>query len=103
MKVNVLGTKYKIIKHDKDNPIRIGDCDGYCDYSVKEIHIAEMEDYEWGNVDAHANRTIRHELVHAYLYESGLSAETWANNEEIVDWMAIQIPKINEKYKELEI
>ena len=103
MEVDVLGTTYSIIKHDKNNPIKIGDCDGYCDYSVKEIHIAEMEDYEWGNVEAHANRVMRHELVHAYLYESGLSAETWANNEEIVDWMAIQIPKINEKYKELEI
>lgn len=103
MKVDVLGTKYKIIKHNKDNPIRIDGCDGYCDYTVKEIHIAEMEDYEWADVEAHANKVIRHELVHAFLYEGGLNSESWARNEEIVDWMAIQIPKIANKFNKLNI
>jgi len=41
--------------------------------------------------------------VHAFLYEGGLNSESWARNEEIVDWMAIQIPKIANKYKELNI
>ena len=103
MKVDVLGTKYKIIKHNKNNPIRINGCDGYCDYTVKEIHIAEMEDYEWADIKSHANKVIRHELVHAFLYESGLDIESWARNEELVDWMAIQIPKVANKYKELNI
>lgn len=103
MKVDVLGTKYKIIKHNKNNPIRINGCDGYCDYTVKEIHIAEMEDYEWADIKGHANKVIRHELVHAFLYESGLDVESWARNEELVDWMAIQIPKVANKYNELNI
>lgn len=103
MKVDVLGTKYKVIKHNKNNPIRIDGCDGYCDYTVKEIHIAEMEDYEWADIKNHANKVIRHELVHAFLYESGLDIESWARNEELVDWMAIQIPKVANKYNELNI
>lgn len=37
---------------------------------------------------------IRHELVHAFLFESGLSVNSWADNEEIVDWIAIQFPKL---------
>lgn len=103
MEVNVLGTIYKIIKHDKDDPIRINNCDGYCDYSVKEIHLSEPEGYEWADVEEHFNKVIRHEIVHAFLYESGLNIESWAKEEEIVDWMAIQIPKIANKYKELNI
>lgn len=103
MKIDILGTVYTIIRHGKDNPIRIKDCDGYCDYSVKEIHLAEKEGYEWADVDGHFDKVLRHELVHAYLYESGLNIESWARDEEIVDWMAIQIPKIADKYKELEI
>ena len=40
-----------------------------------------------------------HELVHAFLYESGLSINSlspsgWASNEEMTDWMAIQGPKL---------
>ena len=35
-------------------------------------------------------KVIRHELVHAFLFESGLSVNSWADNEEIVDWIAIQ-------------
>lgn len=42
---------------------------------------------------------MRHEIVHAYLYESGLaenslSVANWATNEEMVDWIARQFPKI---------
>ena len=49
------------------------------------------------------NKTLRHETVHAFLYESGLNRNTfsgggkpWAANEEMVDWFAIQGPKIME-------
>ena len=49
---------------------------------------------------------LRHEIVHAYLYESGLRENSekqyaWADNEEMVDWFAIQGPKIFKTYKEL--
>lgn len=40
---------------------------------------------------------MRHELTHAMLSESGLQSESaWAMNEEIVDWIAIQGPKLME-------
>ena len=46
---------------------------------------------------------LRHELIHAFLFESGLDqnsnlCESWAINEEMVDWMAIQMPKIMNIY-----
>jgi hypothetical protein len=51
--------------------------------------------------------TIRHEIVHAFLNESGLgwnalpNERAWAKNEEMVDWIAIQFPKIAKVFREL--
>lgn len=50
-------------------------------------------------------QTIRHELVHAFLDESGLQENSnqfegsWATNEEMVDWIALQGPKIYEAWR----
>lgn len=54
---------------------------------------------------AYQKKVLRHEIVHAFLYESGLwqnayGSKCWAKNEEMIDWMAIQIPKIQKAYKE---
>ena len=52
---------------------------------------------------------LRHELIHAFLSESGLSYSSlnyssgWAKNEEMVDFFAIQFPKIAKVFKELKI
>jgi uncharacterized membrane protein len=53
-------------------------------------------------------RILRHEIIHAFLFESGLaddsnSADAWAVNEEMVDWFARQAPKIYKVYKELKL
>ena len=50
-------------------------------------------------------QTLRHEIVHAFLGESGLSnnsnsIDAWARNEEVVDWFAIQGPKIYKAWQE---
>ena len=37
-------------------------------------------------------KIIRHEIIHAYLYESGL--DSYAEDETIVDWIAAQFPKM---------
>ena len=42
---------------------------------------------------------LRHEIVHAFLFESGLaessfSTDAWAKNEEMIDWIAFTGPKI---------
>jgi hypothetical protein len=45
-------------------------------------------------------------VIHAYLSESGLNSSSngvdcWARNEEMVDWFAIQMPKIVKTFGEL--
>lgn len=105
MKANVLGTEYEIVKNVKEEENKyIADVDGYCDFTEKKIYITDMEDYEWKDKQYHENKVIRHELVHAFLYESGLDINTtWARNEEIVDWIAIQSTKMNETFKQIEV
>ena len=54
-------------------------------------------------------RNLRHEIIHAFFNESGLSDNSfeftgaWAKNEEMVDWLAIQSPKIFRVFQELDI
>ena len=54
---------------------------------------------------AYQRKVIRHEIIHAFLYESGLwqssfNCKAWAQNEEMVEWFAIQSPKIFRAFRE---
>ena len=53
-------------------------------------------------------KQLRHEIVHAFLSESGLQAnyehyKQFGHEEPIVDWFAIQSTKIFKVFKELDI
>lgn len=103
-KVNVLGTEYKIHFGSENDYPGLKEMDGYTDSSAKEIIIDDMSKavgdvYSKKNLAAYQKQVLRHEIIHAFLSESGLdgnghSAEHWEYNEEMVDWMAIQSPKI---------
>lgn len=100
--VSILGTPWTIL-FEQDLP---EGCEGFSDFSTKEIKIAHFEndgshEGEIGDLDYFIERVVLHELIHAHLYESGLAfcsdmAEAWAENEEMVDWMALQHNKIEE-------
>lgn len=111
--VNILGTEYTItIKgYNEDEIFKRCGANGYCSYTDKEIVLCNMSTYpDWEHESAKAinnqmKTTLRHEIVHAFLGESGLSAnsnetDAWARNEEMVDWIAIQGPKIWKAWKE---
>jgi predicted SprT family Zn-dependent metalloprotease len=58
------------------------------------------------DMDTFIKKVIRHEIIHAFLIESGLNnnsmkVEYWAQNEEMVDWIAYQFPKISMVFKEI--
>lgn len=110
--INILGTNYKIhFKNEEEEP-RLKRNWGFTDLYTKEICIAtdcEKETEETcKNLVEFKHKVMRHEILHAFLYESGMrecsnSTEAWVQNEEMVDWFAIQIPKIVKIYKELNI
>ena len=103
MKINVLGTEYEVVESNESLDDYLKDRDGYCDSSTKICVIDEMSREEPGqkrNIKAYKNTVIRHELIHAFLYESGLDSCSWALNEELVDWFAIQFPKLYKAFEE---
>lgn len=106
MKVNVLGTEYSVITANQSTDKGLVDLDGYCDTSTKECVIDEMADtspHAKKDLPEYKKEVIRHELVHAFLYESGLDVSShneWAKNEEMVDWIAKQFPKMLKAFKE---
>ena len=110
MKVNILGTEYTI-EHRKaaDNQKISEGCDGYCDTSVKLIVVEEMEAEPNSKADLefYGKQVVRHEIIHAFMHESGLDANScsfeggWATNEEMIDWFAIQSPKIFKAFKDV--
>ena len=60
------------------------------------------ESYE--DLELWQRKTLRHEIVHAFLYESGLwqnSFKDWARNEEMTDWIALQFEKLLDVFKEV--
>ena len=112
MKAIILGTEYKIFFKDDEEDPRISNLWGFTDFHTKEIVINNDIERETNdsckNLKDFKNKVLRHEILHAFLYESGLrensnSSIAWAENEEMVDWFAIQFPKILKVYKELNI
>ncbi|NSC35169.1 hypothetical protein [Roseburia intestinalis] len=105
--VHILGTRYSIRIIDEDDYRYDRETDGWCDPSVKELLIFNYKQSAESVKDlvAYQKKVLRHEIVHAFLYESCLwqnayGSKCWAKNEEMIDWMAIQIPKIQRAYKE---
>lgn len=102
--INILGCKWTI-KYKKLDSM---DIDGWCDYTKKIIVIRKDNYNKVGDFEALQRKQLRHEIIHAFLAESGLQGNfehctKWGHEETMVDWIAIQFPKIYKVYKELNI
>lgn len=101
--VNILGTTYTIKLVDMGD-----DTDGECDYTNKTIRVRKNNINNVGNFDYLQRKALRHEIIHAFMAESGLGANwehcnQFGHEETVVDWFAIQYHKINEVFMELNI
>lgn len=103
--IHILGSVWTIKEQsENDNPM-LKNCDGYCDWTTREIVVEREMTGTLGDMERYIKKVLRHEIIHAFLFESGLaeasgSIEPWAKNEEMVDWIARQGPKICEAWKE---
>ena len=94
-KINVLGTEYTVEYQDlKDEGI-----DGFCDYTSKRIVIRSDNSNGLEDFEANQKKQLRHEIIHAFLSESGLQANfehcnRFGHEETMIDWIAIQFPKM---------
>lgn len=110
MKVNILGTEYEIVKGAKKDYPTLRNYDGYTDTSINQIVVLDCETLEKDDrsikdLTSYEKKVTRHEIIHAFLYESGLwvnsnGVEEWAMNEEMIDWLAIQFSKIYKAFIE---
>ncbi len=101
MELSILGSKWRVTSRDRQNDKLLEGLAGYTDAYARLIVLAVMdpEEHTISNPHAELQSTLRHEIIHAFFYESGLwtdseTADHWAMNEEMVDWLAIQFPKM---------
>lgn len=110
--VDILGTKYSVKFSNEKEDKWLKNIDGYCNGLIKQIVIKDLADegHEgWTDKEKQINQknNLRHEVVHAFLNECGLMQnsivynEGWATNEEMVDWIARQFPKMLKAFKEI--
>lgn len=99
--VDVLGTEYKVyldVSDTEDSMLK--ECDGYCDKTSKRIAICDCIGTNLDCVEDYKKYCLRHELVHAFMFESGIGGcVTWdiegqEHPEHMVEWIAMQFPKM---------
>ena len=105
MKINVLGTEYEIFKRTKEEDAELESCDGYCDKTTKTIVVVEPDNScNLADFSVYQKKVLRHEIIHAFLFESGLHEnwkhDTYGHDESYVDWIACQFPKLTKAFKE---
>jgi hypothetical protein len=110
-KVDVLGSTYfvEIVPYTK-YPVLFGKALGWCDFHAKKIVVLDMatveieDELNTQSPDKATNRIFRHELVHAFFYESGLDEQSdFARDEILVDFLAMQIPKMVRIFSKLDL
>ena len=102
--VNILGTEYTI----EPRELKDEDIDGFTDNTSKLIVIRTDNVNKVGNFENLQKKQLRHEIIHAFMSESGLQCnwqhiEQFGHDETTVDWFAIQSPKIFKVFQELDI
>ena len=101
MKINILGKEWVITYENESNNKILRKSEAYCDYSTRKIVINDEIGID-GNLEAmdyYKNKVIRHELIHAFFFESGLTQYFY--DETLVEFLAIQMFKINDIFKEV--
>lgn len=105
--VNILGTEYLVIKQNYAENPKLENNDGICEQYSKKIVLNDLVEERKHvmcveNLEEYEKKVLRHEIIHAYLGESGLrQSSDWAENEEMVDWFAIQIPKLIKTFSKI--
>ena len=98
--VNILGQPWRVKICSEKVESRLKSLSGFTDHTSHFIGIIDPDEKE-SNIDdpvALVKEIMRHEIVHAFMYESGLG-DSWehkdyGHDETLVDWIALQFPKM---------
>ena len=102
MKINILGVSYTVQYRSRSEDKLLRDCDGYCDETSRKI-VINTENGNLEDFPRYQKQCLRHEIIHAFLFESGLGYN-WehkpiGHEETVVDWIATQFPKLLETFE----
>ena len=102
MKINILGAEYEVLYQTEEENSKLRENDGVCELYTKQIILAKKphDIMEFDNIEKYWKKVLRHEIVHAFIFESGLSVNCNWNEELIADWIALQSAKLNEAFKQ---
>lgn len=97
--VYILRSKWKIEEKSAAEEKRLENSDGFCDWTERRIVVQRETEGNLGDMERYIRKVMRHEIIHAFLFECGLAwntadGEPWAQNEEMVDWLAYIGPRI---------
>ena len=98
--LNILGKEWTV-KIDGEMPEGTM---GTCDYTTRTIRLTDFNNYITGDYFDYerpiemANRTFRHEIIHACFYELG--HDDYGSDELLVDMLAFKLPQLFEIFDE---
>lgn len=100
--MNILGAEYQLII-DTDYCEAIN-ADGVTERYDKKIYMRNVQDMleKDSSLQCKQRRydeTLRHEIVHAFLFESGL--DSYSCDETLVQWMVSKMPQVTQAFKEM--
>ena len=106
--LTILGEKWTLkFVHEQDDKY-LKNADGYTDKTTRKIVVLGYppEDSEPEDWESYLKKCIRHEIIHAYLFESGLAEnfhhQEFGHDETMIDFIAIQFPKILQTFEDAE-
>lgn len=94
-RINICGVSYSIRLSTAPKDSELTDSRGYCDFLHKKI-VINADDIKEQKLE-----TTRHEILHAFFGECGLTE--YGSDETLIDFLAMQLPKIFALCKELKI
>ena len=99
--VQIMGHPWHVEICQRGCEPRLEEITGFTDWTSHFIGIADPDDHDDCDLDnpvEFVKKIARHEIVHAFMFESGL-AEEWkhqefGHEEMLVDWLAFKLPEI---------
>lgn len=105
--IDVLGTEYTLRVPIDEKELDDYKADGLCDDLLKDIQIRDLRDSTINKKAAliDMKHNIRHECLHAFVKECGLSRNSsseaaWPVEEACIDFFALQFDKINDVFNQ---
>lgn len=92
--IDILGTPYEIVFTTKEENDKLEEADGVAELFSKRlvVELCKPTRKTFEKLEEHNKKVIRHEMVHAFLHESGL--QDYSRDEVLTSWIALQIPKM---------